>query len=254
MLYNVSMEDFLTFLSDYGLYILIAAIVVFVIAGVFVANFSYDNFLVVFEKAQKTISSFSGSALDLAAFLSERKFNQQIRIKVFEKNELVSNGSYAPAEKCVYISKDLAFSNSIASISIIMHEFGHVCQHAQTPKVLQRNFMLTKVVKVLGLLNYPFFITGLVMLFLGLFQVSLVCFVLIVLDFVVALILKFLTIKIEKDASKRAIQLLKSINVLNNNEIAEVKKVLKAAKSTYIGDFFRALFSWTGLTRKTKLF
>ena len=238
------MEDFLAFLSDYGLYILIAAIVVFVIAGVFVANFSYDNFLVVFEKAQKTISSFSGSALDLAAFLSERKFNQQIRIKVFEKNELVSNGSYAPAEKCVYISKDLAFSNSIASISIIMHEFGHVCQHAQTPKVLQRNFMLTKVVKVLGLLNYPFFITGLVMLFLGLFQVSLVCFVLIVLDFVVALILKFLTIKIEKDASKRAYKMLVETGELTQEEGEGVKAVLDAAALTYVASLLVSILSF----------
>ena len=63
-----------------------------------------------------------------------------------------------------------------------------------------------------------------------------------------------MTIKIEKDASKKAIMFLKQLNVLEDYEIEYAKKVLDAALLTYIGDFLRALLGWTMLTKKTKLF
>ena len=249
-----NMDAFLQFLSEYYLLIILGIIIIFVLAGIIIANYSYENFSDEFEKAKQTISGFNGSAVDLANFISYKKFNREISVNVFEKQPNTSNGSYVPAKKMVNISNELANSNSIASIAITSHEFGHACQHYENPKLLEKNYKLSKAVHILGLLNWPLFIIAVIMLFTDYFQFTLICLGMIILVFIFALTLKYLTIKIEKDASKRAIKLLQELELFSNKEINQVKKLLKSAKSTYIGDFFRALFSWTGMTHKTKIF
>jgi Zn-dependent membrane protease YugP len=63
-----------------------------------------------------------------------------------------------------------------------------------------------------------------------------------------------LTIPVERDASKRGIDILKKMEVLDDDEMLMAKDLLKTALLTYIGDFLRAILWWTFLTRKTKLF
>ena len=248
------MDEFLNFLSVNYIWILIALIVDFVLAGIIIANFSYENFIDIFEQSKNLPTNFNGSAFDLACFISYKKFRREIGVNIFEKTEKTSNGCYIPAQKTVNISNQLANSNSVSSIAIVAHEFGHAIQHYEKPNILQRNFALTKLVKILGFLNWPLFILAIVFVFLDNLTISAIFLALIILFFVIALCLKFATIKVEKDASKRAISLLKELNLFSEKELNQIKKLLKSAKGTYIGDFFRALFSWTGLTKKTKIF
>ena len=72
--------------------------------------------------------------------------------------------------------------------------------------------------------------------------------------FLTALAFKISVIKIEKEASAYALELLSQTKILNENELKVAKKLLKLALQTYIGDFFRAMLFWTMLVPKTKIF
>lgn len=248
------MESIIEFISQYYLFIIAALIVIFVLAGIVIANYSYDNFAEEYQKQIKNFTGFDGNALDILSFFASRKFGDKISVQIFAKKPNLPNGFYTPAKRTVNISNELAYSNSIAALAISAHELGHVCQHFESPKILEKNYKLLKVVKTLGFLNYPLFFGAIILLFTPYYVFTLVCLCIIILNFIIALSLKFHTIKIEKDASKRAVKLLKETGILTNSELGQVEKFLKAAKGTYIGDFFRALFAWTGLTRKTKIF
>ena len=72
--------------------------------------------------------------------------------------------------------------------------------------------------------------------------------------FLFALIVKLSLIPLEKDASKRGLDLLKRTETFDDEEMAMAKDLLKAALLTYVGDFLRSILWWTFLTRKSKLF
>ena len=65
------------------------------------------------------------------------------------------------------------------------------------------------------------------------------------------LIYKSRLLAVEKEASNLGLQLLEDFDLLEEDEIKIVKAILRAAFMTYVGDFFRAMLSWTGLTRKS---
>ena len=69
-----------------------------------------------------------------------------------------------------------------------------------------------------------------------------------------ALSLKISTIKIEKQASKYAYELIKRSDIMTEEQLFKAKKLLKYAGMTYTADFFSALLFWTFMTRKTKIF
>ena len=152
------------------------------------------------------------------------------------------------------MSNEIAYSNNIGAFAIVAHEFGHATQHFKNPNIIVKNYKLSQFVKILGYLIYPLFFVSLYFLFAEKIIFSLFGFGLILIAFFVALILKYSTIKLEKDASVIALQILKETDILSPKEILLAKKFLTLAKRTYTADFFRALFSWTGLTRKTKIF
>ena len=64
--------------------------------------------------------------------------------------------------------------------------------------------------------------------------------------------LRLFIVYIEKDASKRALGLLKEI--FSSQDLKLAKKYLNTARLTYWSDFMTLLFGWTGLTRKKKIF
>ena len=70
--------------------------------------------------------------------------------------------------------------------------------------------------------------------------------------FILALVIKLMTIAIEKDASKKALGFLEMI--LGDEELRTAKSFLKDAGLTYWADFLRIILGWTGISKKSKLF
>lgn len=246
--------DFLSFLQEYYIYVIIGIFVIFIFALIIKANFSYDSYVKQYKKMKNVFTSFHGSSLDMANFLNAKRFLNMLNIEVFEKTPDKSNGSYAPFSKTLSLSSEIAFDNSIAGIAITVHEFGHALQHFENSKKLVNNFSLMRFVKVLGAINYPVFFIAIAFFITNLIIPLIICLLFIGFSFLIAVVLKYLTLNLEKDASERAVNLLKKFELISEQEILLVKKFLKSAQKTYTGDFIRAVFAWTGLTRKTKFF
>lgn len=248
------MVDFLNFLSNNVVWIILSILIIFVVMGLFIANFSSDNYLNGLKKYKDIFTKYDGNALDFANFLSRKYFSGYINVQITPTDKYSANASYTPSQSLVKISSDLAFDNSIASIATISHEFGHASQHFSNNKILIKNYRFLKFVKILGMVNA--FLFALIIVGIIINNVTLIFITLgfVFINFILAIFLKLSTLKLEKNASIRALEIIKKTNLFSNKEQMQMKKFLKLAQKTYTADLFKALLAWTGLTGKTKYF
>ena len=233
-------------------YILIGVFVAMLIICLTIASYSNSYLIETFEKYNQNLSSSFTLARD---FCSQVSFNyMQAKIQVGRREGILTD-AYIPSKKAVFLSDIVADNSSVAALAVAAHEMGHALQDCENPQTLIKHRNLGIICKLMGSLMYPLIIAGIVLFFIeNMLYISIGCLAGAILIFLFALFVKLSTIKIEKDASKKAIMFLKDMNVLEDYEIQYAQKVLNAALLTYIGDFFQALLGWTGLTRKTKLF
>ncbi len=149
---------------------------------------------------------------------------------------------YNPATKTINLSEPVYGSNSIAAIGVACHEAGHACQHANgyAPlKVRNAVIPMTKIGSSFGIIICiaGMYITSLAQLssigttiaYVGLI---LYCFV---------VFFQLVTLPVEFDASKRALETIKANNFLVDEEYKGAKKVLTAAALTYVAALASAL-------------
>lgn len=229
--------------------LLIAAIFVFALA--WMANFAYDNFKGELDENISVKTAFSGTTLEFANLLSQNFFGGAVKTKLSSESQ---DGYFSPAEQTVTLSEELGGQASVASIAIVAHEFGHAAQAYHHPQKLIKHYKFDRFVKFLGNLNPVLVILGVCLgLFVGWVWAA-VCLALVMINFLVAICLKYSTAKLEKDASREAINLLNKTNIFTPEDIKHIKKFLAKAKRTYTADFLFAILGWTGLVRRTKFF
>lgn len=134
---------------------------------------------------------------------------------------------YDPRTNVIRLSQPVFDGTSIASIGIACHEAGHAAQHSENyVPVKMRNAVLpiTNVGSALGL---PLAIVGYFMGFGPLITIGLLLFSFIV-------IFQLVTLPVEFNASARAIRVIGEMSMLNPEEQAGAKKVLRAAAMTYV--------------------
>ena len=246
------MEEIIGFVTEYWLYLIVGVFVLFVITGICIANFSYDKYLKAFEEMNKVGTSFRGDAYTFAKRFSTFFFASRIKVQVMPEKDMPSYGSYTPATSTVALSSKIATTGSIATLAIVAHEFGHAHQHFFT-KMLNKHSSNHRIISLLGNINLLLVIAGCILGFLYGYVYALLCLAFIAFNFLFAIIFKLQTVKIENNASEIAIKMLKNIN-FDENEITEIKALLKLAKRTYTADFLKAILSWTGLVRRPNFF
>lgn len=134
---------------------------------------------------------------------------------------------FDPRTNVIRLSQPVFDGTSIASIGIACHEAGHAAQHSENyAPVKMRNAVLpiTNVGSALGL---PLAIVGYFMGFGPLITIGLLLFSFIV-------VFQLVTLPVEFNASARAIRVIGEMSMLNPEEQAGAKKVLRAAAMTYV--------------------
>ena len=244
--------EILDFLGQNLWWILLIIVLVAIFAGAWVANFAYDSYRAKLENALNTRAGFAGTIVDFANMMSARFFGGKISTNVSISD--VNDGFYSPSALTITLSPKVARTNSIGGIAVVAHEFGHAAQQFQNPNILINNHRLNKFVKFLGNLNWVIVIaTILACIFAGAIC-ALVGIGLLLLNVFVAILLKYSTLRLEKNASVRAMKMLEDLNFFSPQELGEIKKFLGFAKRTYTADLLSAILGWTGLVRKTKFF
>ena len=228
--------------------ICIIAFAVFICFLLAVANYSYDKFMDKYQKLNRRSIRNEVTPMQFVAMLDSQIFNGNLSVVQIDK---VAGDAYSSGR--LFLSTQTINNPSIASYTIIAHEIGHAKQDIEGNKIKRLNF-LRRLGRLIGFLMSPLLIAGLIMLFLGemytiIGYVLLACGVGI---FILALVIKIMTISIEKDASKKAVEFLDMI--LNEEELRIAKKFLNDARMTYWADFLKIILGWTAMSKKGKLF
>ena len=134
---------------------------------------------------------------------------------------------YAPTKKELNLSDTTYNSNSIAAVGVAAHEVGHAIQDANHYFPLVFQMSVTPALSFVSTLSMPMILIGLILGWAGLFQLGIYAFG-------ATLIYQLITLPIEFNASHRAIVTLDELNILDEDELYGVKKVLTAAALTYV--------------------
>lgn len=137
---------------------------------------------------------------------------------------------YNPSTKVLNLSDAVYGSSSVAAIGVAAHECGHAIQHANGYVPLKLRSAFVPVANIGSKLAWPVMLLGLL---INSESSQLVINVGIIL-FSFAVIFQLITLPVEFNASRRAMQLLDQQGILSESELPYTRKVLGAAALTYV--------------------
>ena len=140
---------------------------------------------------------------------------------------------YDPENGVLRLSEEVYGSRSIAALGVAAHEAGHAIQDATDYGPMRIRATLVPVANIGSSAAIPLFMLGLIFSWQPLLKIGILCFSLAVLFYVV-------TLPVEFNASGRAVALLAS-GYLPDDEVQGVKKVLSAAALTYVAAALQAV-------------
>lgn len=135
---------------------------------------------------------------------------------------------YDPRNKTLNLSDAVYGNFSVAAIGVAAHEAGHAIQHDREYAPLKLRSMIAPVASFGANISWPLILIGL------LFGGSGTLIKLGIIMFSLAVAFQLITLPVEYNASKRAINLLEETGILYADELPKTKKVLNAAALTYV--------------------
>ena len=151
---------------------------------------------------------------------------------------------YDPRKKMLRLSDSVFDSTSIAALGVAAHEVGHAIQHHEGYLPLKLRNAIIPVTQIASNLSMPLIFLGI--LFGGVRGNTDFGYFLIqmgILLFGAAVVFQLITLPVEFNASRRAIAILGSSNLLLEDEIPQARRVLSAAAMTYVAAAATALAS-----------
>ena len=179
--------------------------------------------------------------------------NQLPNVQVEPGNGKLSD-HYNPRSLTIRLSPENYQVPSVAAMAVSAHECGHALQDADDYRPLEIRTALGPIANTAARFGIPVAIGG---SFLGmpiLIQIG-------ALVYVGSILLHFLTLPVEFNASKRAIAQLDALGYTTPDEEAAAREVLKAAAMTYVAGvassagylFYIAILGGRALFRRPKL-
>ena len=164
--------------------------------------------------------------------------NVQIKI-VNGGNSLVN--FYDPKTKTLNLSREVYSTPSIASMCIACHEVGHAIQDATHYAPLTFRNNIVPLVNLTQMMSWPLIFFGLVMSTMSpygsmMFLIGVGCFLFVILFHLV-------TLPVEFNASNRALEQMRVLNMVNENDYTGSREVLRAAAMTYVAALATAVSS-----------
>lgn len=202
------------------------------------------------------IISFIASARVNSAFAKYSKIGNRRAITGYQAayNVLASHGitnvriehvsgkltdHFDPRTNTIRLSDAVYNSATIAAVGVAAHEAGHAVQHAVGYVPNKIRSAIVPAVNIGSKLSWIVILVG---LFLPV-QYDIVLYIGIVL-FSLTVVFSLVTLPVEFNASRRALQTIKSTNMLSaDDEYSGAKAVLSAAAMTYVAAAFSSIMS-----------
>lgn len=148
------------------------------------------------------------------------------------------NDHFDPRTNIIRLSGPVYDSTSVAAVGVAAHEAGHAVQYANGYTPMKIRKFLVPITNIGSTLSIPLIFIGLILPV----QYDFIVNIGIAL-FSLAVLFQLVTLPVEFDASKRAIETLEQTDTLYGEELEGAKKVLKAAAMTYLAATFTAIMS-----------
>ena len=139
---------------------------------------------------------------------------------------------YDPRTNVIRLSDSVYASTSTAAIGVAAHEAGHAVQYAQNYAPIKLRAAIIPITNLGSRLAMPLILAGILFTFLGTFSTTLVY--LGIAAFGLSVVFQLITLPVELDASRRAMQAIESAGLLTEEEQRGAKKTLQAAALTYV--------------------
>lgn len=134
---------------------------------------------------------------------------------------------YDPRDNTIYLSEPVYNSDTVAAVGVAAHEAGHAVQYAVGYGPIRLRNAIIPVCNFGSQLS-------ILLIVIGLFLYSQPLFGLGVILFGVAVLGQVVTLPVEFNASRRALESLEGGYLLDDEELRGARKVLSAAAMTYV--------------------
>lgn len=228
----------------YIILIAVGVLVLFILFGLAIVNKSGEELLDKFNETAKYPTLIT--PLLFANTISNTFFKSSIKID-FKPNLLCDSFS---SDGHLTLCSKYANEPHLAGLAIVAHELGHAFQFSRDKAKMKKHAKKLRLSQILSRFTTPVFLAGIVLLCFGYYIFAALLGVLAIVLFILACSVKMSTIKIEKEASSIALDLLKDIAELDEQQLKKAKQFLDSAKLTYIADLLKIMLKWTGFTKK----
>lgn len=210
------------FYFDYSYIILIPAMLFALIAQAMVNS--------AFTKYNKVGTRCNMTGADAARLILDRNGLHHVRIEQIAGN---LTDHFDPRTNVIRLSQSVYGSNGIAAVGVAAHEAGHAVQYAEGYGPMKIRSAIIPATNIGSKLALPIFIIGL----LFSYEIAMIGIIL----FSLTAVFQAVTLPVEFNASRRAMDALDGSARLTSDELAGARKVLTAAALTYVAALASAL-------------
>ena len=141
---------------------------------------------------------------------------------------------YDPRDNTIYLSQSVYDSATIAAVGVACHEAGHACQYAEGYVPIRIRSAIIPACQIGSSFSY-------ILILIGIFLYSQAWFGLGVLLFSFTTLFQLVTLPVEFNASRRALETIEGAGLLYDDEYDGARKVLRAAALTYVAALLTSL-------------
>lgn len=181
-------------------------------------------------KVKTTFSKYSAYRTDINGADAARRvleLNGVYGVKIERVSGKLTD-HYDPRTNTIRLSESVCDSFSISAVGVAAHEAGHAVQYAKGYFPIKLRSVILPVCNLGSQLSLPLLIIGLIFNFYFLVKLG-------VIFFCGAFIFQLITLPVEFNASRRAVNAIRDGGILlTDNDIKYTRRVLSAAAMTYV--------------------
>ena len=186
-----------------------------------------------FEKYKKVKTKSNTTGYDAARRILDANGLYDVSIEMISGN---LTDHYDPRSNVIRLSEGVYSSTSAAAVGVASHEAGHAVQHAKGYFPIKVRQAIIPATRIGSSLSMPIFILGLFFALEPLLYVGIALFA-------VAVLFQLVTLPVEFNASRRAMEALENSGRMDRQELTASRKVLTAAALTYVAALASSLLS-----------
>lgn len=198
---------------------------IFLLPAILLGLIAQANIQGTFNKYSQVPARMGWTAAEVARDLLDKNGLYGVRVQHSDRGGLSDH--YDPRANVLRLSQQVYSSGSIAAIGIAAHEAGHAIQKNTGYVPLAVRNAVVPVANIGSFAAWP-------LLFIGLLLSSYDLAMLGVVLFAVTVIFQLVTLPVEFNASRRALEAVRDGGYLALDEVQGARKVLSAAAMTYV--------------------